>query len=57
MRQTIIEVIGFLIYELVNNDEADAKQTQEEISQLFLLERVLDLYEPKVLQYLPSLPI
>ena len=45
MRQAIIEVIGFLIFELANNDEADAKQTQKQITQLFnlLLERVLDL--------------
>ena len=47
MRQAIIEVIGFLIYELASTDgqEADAKQTQKQISQLFnlLLERVLDL--------------
>ena len=47
MRQAMIEVIGFLICELANNDgqEADAKQTQKQINQLFnlLLERVLDL--------------
>ena len=46
MRQAIIEVIGCLIYELANNgQEADAKQTQKQINQLFnlLLERVLDL--------------
>ena len=47
MRQAIIEVIGSLIYELASNDgqEADAKQTQKQINQLFdlLLERVLDL--------------
>ena len=46
MRQAIIEVIGCLIYELANNEqEADPKQTQKQINQLFnlLLERVLDL--------------
>ena len=46
MRQAIIEVIGCLIYELANNgQEADVKQTQKQINQLFnlLLERVLDL--------------
>jgi condensin complex subunit 1 len=47
MRQAVIEVIGFLICELAHNDgqEADAKQTQKQINQLFnlLLERVLDL--------------
>ena len=47
MRQAIIEVIGYLIDELANNDgqEADAKQTQKHINQSFdlLLERVLNL--------------
>ena len=47
MRQAIVEVIGSLITELANaegGDQADPKQTQKQISNLFnlLLERVLD---------------
>ena len=47
MRQAIVEVIGSLIIELANvegEDQADPKQTQKQISNLFnlLLERVLD---------------
>jgi condensin complex subunit 1 len=46
MRQAIVEVIGLLITELanINDEQADPKQNQKQISGLFqlLLDRVLD---------------